>query len=107
MCTEKDKQDNLDYTLEVSRVYTSKIGNTIKEQNSTKESELENIVNTSFIELKDDEDVIKYKKRLKELEARAEERKLKKANMTKEEREKLKQKKKDNEILAAKMFKLE
>ena len=102
ICNKKDKQENLDYISEVSRVNTPKVGN--KDKINSKETIVESIVSSAFKSLLEDEDIIKLQERSKENKRRAEERKLRKANMTKEEKRIYKQNKKISQLVSEQMF---
>lgn len=99
---EKDKQENLDYISEVSRVNTTKIGN--EENVIVEESAVENIVSSTFKSLLEDADIIQLQQRSKELKQREEERNLRKANRTPEEKRIIKENKKISQLVSESMF---
>lgn len=102
---QREKENKRLDNIKINDKMKKKINN-IKQENkiNSKETIVENIVSSTFKSLLEDEDIIKLQERSKENKRRAEERKLRKANMTKEEKQIYKQNKKISQLVSEQMF---
>ena len=102
---QREKENKRLDNIKINDKMKKKINN-IKQENkiNSKETIVESIVSSAFKSLLEDEDIIKLQERSKENKRRAEERKLRKANMTKEEKRIYKENKKISQLVSEQMF---
>ena len=102
---QREKENKRLDNIKINDKMKKKINN-IKQENkiNSKETIVESIVSSAFKSLLEDEDIIKLQERSKENKRRADERKLRKANMTKEEKRIYKENKKISQLVSEQMF---